>query len=90
MKGKPQLQAKSNIFISISIIFKGIFLLPPEMEGSMYVSYGRLHDLLYSRKLKESDLIPLAGKNSNAVSDIGKDAMVSINTLTKICRFFLC
>ena len=56
----------------------------------MYVSYDRLLEMLNKRKLKKSDLIPLAGINSNAVSDIGKGEMITINTLTKICRFFLC
>lgn len=56
----------------------------------MYVSYDGLLDLLNSKKLKKSDLIPLAGINSNAVSDIGKGEMITINTLTKICCYFLC
>lgn len=57
---------------------------------TMNVSYKKLLDILEKKKLKKSDLIPLAGLNSNAISDISKNQMITINTLIKLCKFFLC
>ena len=56
----------------------------------MKVNYDKLLELLKSKNLNKSDLVTVAHVNSNAVADIGKGNMLSVNALTNICRAFLC
>ena len=56
----------------------------------MRVCYDKLLDLLKSKNLNKSDLVSVAHINSNAVADIGKGNMLSVNALTNICELFLC
>ena len=56
----------------------------------MRVNYDKLIDLLKTKNLHKSDLIKIAHVNSNAVSDISKGNMLSVNTLKNICELFLC
>ncbi len=57
---------------------------------AMRVNYNKLMDLLKEKNLHKSDLIKIAHVNSNAVSDISKGNMLSVNALSNICRFLLC
>lgn len=56
----------------------------------MRVNYDKLMDLLKEKNLHKSDLIKIAHVNSNAVSDISKGNMLSVNSLKNICELFLC
>ena len=56
----------------------------------MRVCYDKLLDLLKSKNLNKSDLVSVAHINSNAVADIGKGNMLSVNALKNICELFLC
>ena len=56
----------------------------------MEVCYDKLLDLLKSKNLNKSDLVTIAHVNSNAVADIGKGNMLSVNALTNICKTFMC
>lgn len=53
-------------------------------------SYNRLWIMLIQRKMKRTDLIRLAGINSNALARMGKDKTVTMDALAKICKAMNC
>lgn len=53
-------------------------------------SYERLWILLIQRKMKRTELIKLAGINSNALAHMGKDEPVTMDTLAKVCTALNC
>lgn len=56
----------------------------------MAVSYTKLWKLLLNKKLKKTDLIPIAGISSNIVAKLGKNDYVSLESLEKISRALDC
>ena len=52
----------------------------------MGVSYGKLFKLLIDKKMKEKDLMQLAGISRASMAKLGKDEYASIEVLVKICR----
>lgn len=53
-------------------------------------SYERLWIMLIKRKIKRSELLTLAGINTNALSRMGKDLPVTLDNLGKICAALGC
>lgn len=67
-----------------------------KMRGSLYGgiglswSYKKLWILLLDRKMKKTDLLKVAGINSNALARMGKDQTVTMDALAKICKALDC
>lgn len=53
-------------------------------------SYNPLWHLLIDRKIKKIDLMRKAGLNANALTHLGKDQTVTMDSLEKICKFLNC
>ena len=53
-------------------------------------SYERLWIMLIKKKMKKTDLLRVAGINSNALTNMGKDLPVTMDSLGKICKAFDC
>ena len=53
-------------------------------------SYTPLWKLLIDRKMKRTDLIVLAGINSRTLAKMGKDEIVSMDSLGRICQLLEC
>lgn len=53
-------------------------------------SYKKLWILLLDRKMKKTDLLKVAGINSNALARMGKDQTVTMDALAKICKALDC
>lgn len=53
-------------------------------------SYNRLWILLIQKGMKRTELMKLAGLNSNALASMGKNRPVTMNILEKICRTLDC
>lgn len=53
-------------------------------------SYNRLWIMLIEKGLKRTDLLPLAGINSNALAHMGKNEPITMNALGKICQALHC
>lgn len=51
----------------------------------MAVKYIKLWKLLLDKKLKRTDLIPMAGISANVLARLGKDEYVALESLEKIC-----
>lgn len=51
----------------------------------MAVKYIKLWKLLLDKKLKRTDLIPIAGISANVLARLGKDEYVSLESLEKLC-----
>ncbi len=51
----------------------------------MAVKYIKLWKLLLDKKLKRTDLIPIAGISANVLARLGKDEYVALESLEKIC-----
>lgn len=53
-------------------------------------SYERLWIMLIKKKIKRTDLLRLAGINTNALTRMGKDLPVTMDNLGKICKAMNC
>ena len=53
-------------------------------------SYNRLWILLIEKKMKKTDLLTVAGINTNALSRMGKGLPVTMDNLGKICSALHC
>lgn len=53
-------------------------------------SYNKLWIMLIQKGLKRTDLLPLAGINSNALAHMGKNEPIAMTALGKICQTFEC
>lgn len=55
----------------------------------MKVCYDKLWKLLIDKKLKRTDLIKNANISSNVLARMGHEEPVSLDSIGKICEFFL-
>ena len=53
-------------------------------------SYERLWILLLKKKMKRTDLLTVAGINTNALARVGKDLPVTMDNLGKVCHALNC
>lgn len=53
-------------------------------------SYERLWIMLIKKKMKKTDLLHVAGINTNALTRMGKDLPVTMDNLGKICSALHC
>ena len=53
-------------------------------------SYDKLWIMLLKKKIKKTELIKIAGINSNALSHMSKDEPVTMDALGKICKACQC
>ena len=53
-------------------------------------SYNRLWIMLINKGMKRTDLIKVAGINSNALTHMGKNEPVALSALGKICQALDC
>ena len=53
-------------------------------------SYKKLWVLLIERGMKRTDLLHVAGINSNALAHMGKNEPVAMDALGKICKAMNC
>lgn len=54
------------------------------------ISYNKLWKLLIDKDLKKTDLKELAGVSTNIIAKLGKNEVVSMDTLLKICTALDC
>lgn len=53
-------------------------------------SYNRLWIMLINRNMKRTDLLKVAGINSNALAHMGKNEPIAMTALGKICEALHC
>lgn len=53
-------------------------------------SYDKLWIMLINRKMKKTDLLKVAGINTNALTRMGKDLPVAMPALGKLCNALDC
>ena len=56
----------------------------------MAVSYNRLFKILIDRKMMKKELCELAGVSPSTMSKMGRDEMVSMEVIVKICLKLNC
>lgn len=56
----------------------------------MKVNYGKLWKLMIDKKLNKTKLSGIAGITTNEMAKMGKDEMVKMETLVKICKVLNC
>ena len=56
----------------------------------MALSYDKLWKLLIDRKMKKTELKTLAGLSPNTLAKLGKDEIVDMQSLLKICNTLNC
>lgn len=56
----------------------------------MEANYKKLWKLLIDKDMKKTDLITVAGINSNILAKMGKGEAVSMDSLQKICKALKC
>ena len=56
----------------------------------MAISYDKLWKILIDKKLKKTDLKELASLSPNTLAKLGKDEIVDMQTLLKICDTLNC
>ena len=56
----------------------------------MTVSYDKLWKLMIDKKINKTQLSEKAGITTNEMAKMGKDEMVKMETLVKICEVFNC
>lgn len=56
----------------------------------MTISYDKLWKLMIDKKINKTQLSEKAGITTNEVAKMGKDEMVKMETLVKICEVFNC
>lgn len=49
------------------------------------ISYNRLHHLMIDKKIKKCDLCVMSGISSSTMAKLGKNEVVSLEVLEKIC-----
>ena len=59
-------------------------------EAKMVLSYNKLWKLLIDRKLKKKDLQNMAHLSSSVNAKMGKDQLVHLETIVKICVALQC
>ena len=53
-------------------------------------SYNRLWIMLINKNMKRTDLLKVAGINSNALARMGKNLPVTMDALEKVCKSMKC
>lgn len=56
----------------------------------MAVSYNRLFKLMIDRKMRKKDLCELAGASTSTMSKMGRDEIVSLEVIDRICQKLNC
>ena len=56
----------------------------------MAVSYNRLFKLMIDRKMRKKDLGELAGVSTSTMSKMGRDEIVSLEVIDRICQKLNC
>ena len=56
----------------------------------MQVNYDRLWKLMIDKKINKTQLSEKAGITTNEMAKMGKDEMVKMETLVKICKVLNC
>ena len=56
----------------------------------MAVSYNRLFKLMIDRKMRKKDLCELAGVSTSTMSKRGRDEIVSLEVIDRICQKLNC
>lgn len=56
----------------------------------MQVNYDKLWKLMIDKKINKTQLSELAGITTNEMAKMGKDEMVKMETLVKICKVLNC
>ena len=56
----------------------------------MAVRYVKLWKLLLDKGLKKTDLISQAGISSNVLAKLGRDELVAMESISKICKALSC
>ena len=56
----------------------------------MAVSYNRLFKILIDQKMMKKELCELAGVSPSTMSKMGRDEMVSMEVIVKICLKLTC
>ena len=56
----------------------------------MAISYIKLWKLLLDKKLKKTDLIPIANISTTTLARLSKDKAVSMEVMTRICKALSC
>ena len=56
----------------------------------MAVSYNRLFKLLIDRKMRKKDFCELAGVSTSTMSKMGRDEIVSLEVIDRICQKLNC
>ncbi|MDR1699581.1 MAG: helix-turn-helix domain-containing protein [Lachnoclostridium sp.] len=56
----------------------------------MLLSYDKLWKLLIDRKMKKTELKNIAGLSPNTLAKLGKDEIVNMQSLLKICDTLSC
>ena len=60
------------------------------VEVAMEISYNNLWKLMIDQNINKSKLKEMAGISTNAVTKLGKNEAVSMDTLAKICKALNC
>ena len=56
----------------------------------MAVSYKRLFKLMIDKKMRKKDLCELAGISTSTMSKMGRDEIVSLEVIDRICQKLNC
>ena len=56
----------------------------------MAVSYKRLFKLMIDKKMRKKDLCELAGVSTSTMSTMGRDEIVSLEVIDRICQKLNC
>ena len=56
----------------------------------MAVSYNRLFKLMIDRKMRKKDLCELAGVSTSTMIKMGRDEIVSLEVIDRICQKLNC
>ena len=56
----------------------------------MAVSYKRLFKLMIDKKMQKKDLCELAGVSTSTMSKMGRDEIVSLEVIDRICQKLNC
>ena len=56
----------------------------------MAVSYNRLFKLMIDKKMRKKDLCELAGVSTSTMSKMGRDEIVSLEVIDRICQKLNC
>ena len=59
-------------------------------KKKMAVSYKRLFKLMIDKKMRKKDLCELAGISTSTMSKMGRDEIVSLEVIGRICQKLNC